>query len=531
MGVLLLVGSITLLYNVILTLYRLYFSPLAKFPGSRLAAATGWYEFYFDYWKSGRYIFEIERMHKVYGPIIRINPDELSIHDPDFYNEIYVTESKRRSNHYDVFIKGIDFDGSHLLTVDHNLHRKRRKPLEPFFSRMSVQNLQPMLAEVSLKLENRLRALAGTGAVIRLDHACAAFSGDIIARICLDDEGDGGRFLDHPEFAPHWYNLIHKLIRSIPLFTGFPAIVRIVSYIPEEWLLWAFPQGQVFNEFKRVARENIDRIFQGKNSKASSTGQKNSTSLFHQVADSDMPESERSPERLAKEAQVLLGGGTASTARTIGFASFYILDQPQIRERLKEELSGVMAEWPARVPSWAELENVAYLQAIIKESLRLSYGVMHRLPRISPDVPIQYREYTIPPGVRTSLLPVASAPAGSDSCLLFSIHQVPVGMSAYLMHSDPTVYPDPDQFIPDRWLGAIKPAMNRNYVPFCRGSRNCLGMNLAMAELSLCLAVLHRPGAPSLELFETDESDVKQVHDFLIPLPRIDTKGVRVVVR
>lgn len=56
-----------IVYNVGLIIYRLYFSPLAKFPGSRLAAATGWYEFYFDYWLNGKYIFEIERMHQVYG--------------------------------------------------------------------------------------------------------------------------------------------------------------------------------------------------------------------------------------------------------------------------------------------------------------------------------------------------------------------------------------------------------------------------------------------------------------------------------
>ncbi|KAL4756283.1 cytochrome P450 [Aspergillus foveolatus] len=501
MALIALLAVLTLIYNITLVLYRLYFSPLAKFPGSKIAAATGWYEFYFDYWKNGKYIFEIERMHQVYGPIIRVNPDELSIHDPDFYNELYVTESRRRTNHYDVFCKGIDFDGSHLLTVDHALHRKRRKPLEPFFSRMSIQALQPMLAEVALNFEQRLRALAGTGTVVRLDHACAAFSGDIIAKICLDDAAEGNRFLDHPDFAPHWYNLIHMLVRSIPLFTGFPSLVWIVSYIPERYLFWLFPQGQVFNEFKRVARENIDQIF--------SKTQENTkplTSLFHHVAQSDMPESERSPERLAKEAQVLLGGGTASTARTIVFASFYILDRPEIRSRLRDELRETMADWPNRVPSWAELERVTYLQAVIKESLRLSYGVMHRLPRISPDVSIQYRDYTIPAGI-------------------------PVGMSAYLMHSDPTVYPSPNEFIPERWLGPINPAMHRSYVPFCRGSRNCLGMNLAMAELSLCLAVLYRPGGPELGLFETDESDVKQVHDFLIPLPRIDTKGVRVVVQ
>lgn len=121
-----------------------------------------------------------------------------------------------------------------------------------------------------------------------------------------------------------------------------------------------------------------------------------------------MPESERSPERLAKEAQVLLGGGTASTARTIGFASFYILDRPRVRARLRDELGEVMADWPRRVPSWVELERVPYLQAVIKESLRLSYGVMHRLPRISPDLGIQYGEFTIPPGVCLHCDPIAT---------------------------------------------------------------------------------------------------------------------------
>lgn len=62
-----------LIYNIVVIIYRLYFSPLAKFPGSKLAAATGWYEFYFDYWKNGKYIFEIERMHQVYG-ILPIHP-------------------------------------------------------------------------------------------------------------------------------------------------------------------------------------------------------------------------------------------------------------------------------------------------------------------------------------------------------------------------------------------------------------------------------------------------------------------------
>lgn len=48
--------------------------------------------------------------------------------------------------------------------------------------------------------------------------------------------------------------------------------------------------------------------------------------------------------------------------------------------------------------------------------------------------------------------------------------------------------------------------------------------------MSIALAVLYGPSGPKFELFETDESDVKQAHDFVIPLPKLDTRGVRVLV-
>lgn len=49
--------------------YRLFFSPLCSVPGPPIAAATKWYQVYWNVWRGGQLIFEIERLHRIYGDL------------------------------------------------------------------------------------------------------------------------------------------------------------------------------------------------------------------------------------------------------------------------------------------------------------------------------------------------------------------------------------------------------------------------------------------------------------------------------
>ncbi|KAI9036085.1 uncharacterized protein KD926_002462 [Aspergillus affinis] len=108
-------------------------------------------------------------------------------------------------------------------------------------------------------------------------------------------------------------------------------------------------------------------------------------SVFRHVLSSDMPESECGTEQLAREALQLFGAGTATLVRAFSMIFYYVLSNPQMRDRLREELKEIMAEYPAKRPTWQELERLPYLHGTVKEGLRLSYEIMHYLARVSPD--------------------------------------------------------------------------------------------------------------------------------------------------
>jgi hypothetical protein len=67
LGVLLLIFYLLIAHRIFILFQRLFYSPLAKFPGPKLAAATSLYETYFNLVKNGKYYLEVERLHNIYG--------------------------------------------------------------------------------------------------------------------------------------------------------------------------------------------------------------------------------------------------------------------------------------------------------------------------------------------------------------------------------------------------------------------------------------------------------------------------------
>jgi len=87
------------------------------------------------------------------------------------------------------------------VTEDHDLHRIRRKPLDPFFSRKAVQSYESMIIDELKLLDGRFQAMKGTGTIVNMEHVYAAVIGDLIGSVTLVDPSS---LVMDPDFSPDW---------------------------------------------------------------------------------------------------------------------------------------------------------------------------------------------------------------------------------------------------------------------------------------------------------------------------------------
>lgn len=145
------------------------------------------------------------------------------------------------------------------------------------------------------------------------------------------------------------------------------------------------------------------------------------------------------------------------------------------------------------------LHHLRLFELADKLSSSSSIGAYSRLPRVLSK-PLTYSTYTIPAGAA-------------------------VGMSALFIERDPAIFPDPNSFIPDRWLepgAAIK--LEKYLAAFGKGSRDCIGRELGYAELYSVVATIFRRFGEDLELYETAMEHVEGYHDYFAGMVRWDGK-------
>lgn len=454
-----------------------------------------------------------------------MNPDEIHILDPEFYEEIYTSAARPRDKS-EWWLRAFGGSNTTVSSISAEAHRMRRGVLNPYFSKKAIlEDALPIIKSKVAKLLGRFRQSVQNRDIVPADTAFMALTMDIISSYTQEMETN---YLDEDDFHKVWQDCAQAGLSTMGVARHFGWIPIVMNAIPVDTLIKLIPLLGHLQAHREKIKAGMERIWYEDESKSTVRDAKSMTrrSMVHSMRDANhLPASERDPERIVDELGLILSAGSEPTARTLSVASYYLLSNPKILSTLREE---IIATIPANVSvsdvPYATLENLPYLSAVVTEVIRINHGGVSRLPRLIPqssNEKLKYKEWIIPKGVAFS-------------------------MSSYYITTDPNIFPDPHAFQPERWLlpasgdeeteqqkRTFNTSMNKYLTAFSKGSRQCLGIGLAYIELYVTLAtlavyVLGPDSEVGMELYDVDyDRDIRVRHDFLTGFPSLDSKGVR----
>ncbi|EEU47498.1 uncharacterized protein NECHADRAFT_77981 [Fusarium vanettenii 77-13-4] len=509
-----LLAGVWLIYLIQLVIQRLWLSPLAHIPGPKLAALTQYYEFYYDFVLGGQYTFKIIDMHEKYGPIVRINPWEVHVGDPDFFSELYTGPSRRRDK-WTFYTQ----QASSLAAIDHSLHKLRRSALNPFSSTQTVRKLQPVIEErVDALLDAFLNyAEVSNGQPLDVMYPYSAFTNDVINEYAF---ARSDHLVEKSDFGAEVTNDLLIGTHMGPCVQHLDWVLTLVNALPESISNRCMPGWGGFLKMKNDILEHIHSIDPPQSTGKWTMDGGHPTMLSR-------PRSMRvkqSPQ--VQEGQILVQGGTLTTSWAMSLATFHLLNRPETLRKLRDELFAAIPDAHDTTPL-SRLEKLPYLGGVVKEALRLGIGTSSRLARVAADETLVYHDH-----VNNT---VWRLPPGSI-----------VGMSPYKTVMDENIFYDARGFHPERWVEDGE-RLDKYLDIFCSGTRVCLGMALAQAELYLMLAKIFRRWGSGgvvfgsddgdqrfgdvgyLSIYETRVRDCEPAADFFMPIPYKGSEGLRFV--
>ena len=362
-----------------------------------------------------------------------------------------------------------------LMMMDGDRHRRERKLLMPAFHGEKIQVYAKQIVDITENIASKWQI--GESFIVR--STMQKVSLEIILQVVFG-LSQGKRYEQLKPLLTDWLDMTDSPLRSSMLF---------LKFLQKDWGNWT-PWGkmkqrqqQVYNllqaeiEEKRINLETADN-----------TGN-DVLSLMMAVRDEDgqaMTDAELTDELLT-----ILFAGHETTATTLSWAFYQIYQNPDVLEKLQVELKGL-----GENPNPLEIAKLPYLSAVCQETLRM-YPV---LPVLFP---------------RIALSPIKIAGIEFDAETTFM-------PSVYLVHYREDLYPNPQQFQPQRFIE--KQYSSSEYFPFGGGSRRCLGYTLAQLEMKLVIATV----LSKYQLASLDDKPVKiQRRGFTLA----PTGGVKMVMK
>ncbi|KAJ0423112.1 cytochrome P450 [Aspergillus carlsbadensis] len=424
-------ATVFLIYCVASTIYLRYLHPLRSFPGPFQASISG--DWLYRQLAGDFPEKSFSKLHAQYT--LRIPPNELHVTDISLYHVIYSQAAPFAK--FKPFYDGFMTPHTVFAEDDPNLHKKRRRMLNPFFSRTGVLKLEPIIMEKAEILSSKIRRLCTTDDINVYD-AFRSFTTEFILEFAFGRPGG----LDNAG-------------ESFPMMVGKPWVRTIAQRIPRSLVRCLVPELSNFLNILNFAEQSM-RFWQ-----------LGSTKPGHPVI-FDSLTGLKDDEKVSEAVDILIAGAD-TTASSLTTAVQKILADPAIHSQLTNALDDMFPDKREFIPL-RELETCEYLNACVKEALRIGMAVPGRLPRVVPadGAPFRVDGKVVTPGTVVSI-------------------------SAYTMHTSTEAWgPDALAFSPKRWLGPDTKHLDHYLVTFSKGARSCIGQNLAPAEMTIVLGWLFR---------------------------------------
>ncbi|KAL1876832.1 hypothetical protein VTK73DRAFT_9134 [Phialemonium thermophilum] len=432
-------------------LNNLFFSPIpTSVPGPLIARLTSKWILLVDL--SGSRARTVDRLHKKYGPVVRLAPNELSFSSLECVKPIYGAGTTCiKSPAYDNFGRPGTFQ-----IQDPEQHRQRAKRVAHIFAPGVLQQMEPLIQGVVDRVLSAFTRRAGQP--VDALHWCRMTALEVSGEVLLGKsfgafDGDG----EAPAYVHHLDNAY--LVWS--LYGLAPLLCKMLELLPAKKLQEFMAAGDYVYKYGDDALREYLKLYGRKSTRRSLL-----TKLL--AGDPDAGTEPLPDPEISVEVSNLVFAATDTTGNTMTYALYRLSCHPEWQDRLREEIGKSRAKEDGF--SFQSLQSLPILNGVIMETLRMHPAVPSGLPRVTT----------------------------GNGCNIGGLHvpgKVLVSMQALTAQYDPAYFPDPETFNPSRWItkGAINPGTpeaREMILVWGKGSRTCLGQHMATMELKILLARL-----------------------------------------